>query len=58
MKPDRDQPVNTAHPRAVLSHHDRAIGTEVPAVVLEDVSLAFDDNVVLRGVSLRFAPGT
>jgi phospholipid/cholesterol/gamma-HCH transport system ATP-binding protein len=49
--------VITAQPAAVVSNHDLAIGTEVPAVVLEDVSLAFDDNVVLRGVSFTVRAG-
>jgi phospholipid/cholesterol/gamma-HCH transport system ATP-binding protein len=49
--------VITEHPAAVVSHRDPAIGTEVPAVVLEDVSLAFDDNVVLRGVSFTVRAG-
>ena len=33
------------------SNPDLAVNTEVPAVVFEAVSLAFDDNVALREVS-------
>ena len=57
MKRDRDRPVIEAHPGAVLSDHDGASGTEVPAVELEDVSLAFDDNVVLGGLSFAVRAG-
>jgi phospholipid/cholesterol/gamma-HCH transport system ATP-binding protein len=37
---------------AAPTNHDRSVGIEVPAVAFESVSLAFDDNVVLRDVSL------
>ena len=37
-----------AHPTAVMSNDRKAIGTEVPAVAFDNVSLAFDDNVVLH----------
>ena len=47
----------TAHPGAVWSNINRAVSTDMPAVALEDVSLAFDDNVVLRGVSFAVRVG-
>jgi phospholipid/cholesterol/gamma-HCH transport system ATP-binding protein len=34
------------------------IDPKVPAVVFDDVSLAFDDNVVLRGISFTVRPGS
>jgi phospholipid/cholesterol/gamma-HCH transport system ATP-binding protein len=40
-----------AHPAAALSSDNRSIRTDVPVVVFDDVSLAFDDNVVLDKVT-------
>ena len=45
-----------AHPAETLSTSDQGIGTDVPVVAFERVSLAFDDNVILREVT-RCAPG-
>ena len=39
------------------SSHDRATGTEAPAVVFDRVSLAFDDHVILREVSFSVLTG-
>jgi len=39
------------------SNHDEGIGTETPTVVFDEVSLSFDDNVVLRKVSFAVRPG-
>ena len=39
------------------SNHDEGIGTEMPTVVFDQVSLSFDDNVVLREVSFAVRPG-
>jgi phospholipid/cholesterol/gamma-HCH transport system ATP-binding protein len=36
---------------------DRGIGIDVPVVVFDDVSLAFDDNVVLDGVTFSVRAG-
>jgi phospholipid/cholesterol/gamma-HCH transport system ATP-binding protein len=47
-----------AHPAAALSNHDRGAGTtDVPVVVFDKVSLAFDDNVVLHEVSFSVRAG-
>jgi len=42
---------------ATLSEDERVIRQEVPAVVFENVSLAFDDNVILRSVSFSLRAG-
>jgi phospholipid/cholesterol/gamma-HCH transport system ATP-binding protein len=44
-------------PSATLSEDERAIRQEVPAVVFENVSLAFDDNVILREISFSLRTG-
>lgn len=44
--------LNTSIDRAVADNAD------VPAIVFENVSLAFDDNVVLRDVSFSVRPGS
>ena len=44
-------------PVAALSNRNQAIGTEVPAVAFENLSLAFDENVVLRDVSFKVRAG-
>jgi phospholipid/cholesterol/gamma-HCH transport system ATP-binding protein len=40
-----------------LSNHDQGIGSDLPVVVFDHVSLAFDDNVVLRDVSFSVRAG-
>jgi phospholipid/cholesterol/gamma-HCH transport system ATP-binding protein len=45
-----------AHPAEVLSKKGQAIA-DVPVVVFDKVSLAFDDNVILREVSLSVRAG-
>ena len=40
-----------------LWNHDRGIGADVPAVAFDRVSLAFDENVVLREVSFLVRAG-
>lgn len=40
-----------------LSTHDQAIATVVPAVAFDNVSLAFDDNVVLHEVTFSVRAG-
>ena len=45
------------HRGTPLSNPDPPVGTEVPAVTFEAVSLAFDDNVVLREISFSVRPG-
>ena len=42
---------------ATLSGYERAIRQEAPVVVFENVSLAFDDNVILREVSFSVRAG-
>lgn len=56
MKRDRRLAI-TSRPFAAPANHDQAIDTDVPAVVFEAVSLAFDDNVVLREVSFSVRAG-
>ena len=47
------------HPVVRVPGDDRSAGSSVPAVVFDKVSLAFDDNVVLRERQLcRCAPGS
>ena len=45
------------HPTDVSSRIDRPLGTEAPAVAFDRVSLAFDDNVILREVSFSVLAG-
>lgn len=40
-----------------VSNHDQGIGSGLPVVVFDQVSLAFDDNVVLRDVSFSVRAG-
>ena len=35
----------------------QSAGVETPAVALDRVSLAFDDNVILRDISFTLLPG-
>ena len=47
-----------AHPAPASSNHDRAPGAaDVPVVVFDKVSLAFDDNIVLREISFSVRAG-
>ena len=46
-----------AHQGAAPAKDDRALEPGVPAVAFEDVSLAFDDNVVLREISFSVRAG-
>jgi phospholipid/cholesterol/gamma-HCH transport system ATP-binding protein len=46
-----------AHPAAALSNDDRRVAPGVEVVVFDRVSLAFDDNVVLRDVSFSVGAG-
>lgn len=55
-RPGYSSPVNV-HPADTLTTNGEAIGTDVPAVVFDKVSLAFDDNVVLREVSFTVGAG-
>jgi phospholipid/cholesterol/gamma-HCH transport system ATP-binding protein len=57
MTPDHRQPANVVRPGAARSNDDQAVGPEAPAVVFDDVSLAFDDNVVLREVGFAVPAG-
>ena len=45
------------HPAETLSTSDQGIGTDVPVVAFERVSLAFDDNVILREVTFSVRAG-
>ncbi|MBM2812503.1 MAG: metN, partial [Chloroflexi bacterium] len=45
------------HPAETLLKNDRTVGTDVPAVLFEKVSLAFDDHVILREVSFSVRAG-
>jgi phospholipid/cholesterol/gamma-HCH transport system ATP-binding protein len=45
------------HPAAGLSNRQSRVGAEVPVVEFENVSLAFDENVVLREVSFSVQSG-
>ena len=45
------------HPAAGLSNPQSRVGGEVPLVEFEKVSLAFDDNVVLREISFSVRTG-
>ena len=56
MKRDHRRLAVTGHPPAV-SNHGGAIGTAVDAVGFDHVTLAFDDNVVLRDVSFHVPVG-
>jgi phospholipid/cholesterol/gamma-HCH transport system ATP-binding protein len=51
LKREHDRLRQPRQPAAALSNRNQAIGTDVPAVAFEKVSLAFDENVVLREVS-------
>ena len=53
MKRDHREPVFEAHPSATAGHQ----AADVDAVVFEHVSLAFDDNVVLRDISFSVPAG-
>jgi len=46
-----------AHSAHMSSKRDQATESDVPALVLERVSLAFDDNVILRDVSFSVHAG-
>jgi phospholipid/cholesterol/gamma-HCH transport system ATP-binding protein len=49
----------TAVVSALPSPHDRGVDdSDVPAIVFDKVSLAFDDNVVLNDISFAVRPGT
>ena len=56
MRHDPRQLAVMERPAPSVSNHDRA-GAEADAVVFEHVSLAFDDNVVLRDVSFAVPAG-
>ena len=45
------------HPAETLLKNDRTVGTDVPAVLFDKVSLAFDDHVILREVSFSVRAG-
>lgn len=45
------------HPAETLLKNDQAVGTDVPVVLFDKVSLAFDDNVILREVSFSVRAG-
>jgi phospholipid/cholesterol/gamma-HCH transport system ATP-binding protein len=44
--------------RAEMPTRDQPVESDVPAIVFEKVSLAFDDNVVLRDVSFSVRPAS
>ena len=47
----------TVHPEAAVANHHPAGGAQVDAVLFDRVSLAFDDNVVLRDLSFSVPAG-
>ena len=47
----------TAHPEAAVANPNPARGAQVDAVLFDRVSLAFDDNVVLRDLSFSVPAG-
>jgi phospholipid/cholesterol/gamma-HCH transport system ATP-binding protein len=49
--------VSMTHSAAALSNHHQHVGADVPVVEFDKVSLAFDDNVVLREVSFAVQAG-
>ena len=49
--------ITAALMRVKVSEDEQAIGQEVPVVVFEKVSLAFDDNVILREISFSLRAG-
>jgi phospholipid/cholesterol/gamma-HCH transport system ATP-binding protein len=50
-------PLIEAHSSGLARDDNRSIGTDVPVVVFDDVSLAFDDNVVLDKVTFSVRSG-
>jgi phospholipid/cholesterol/gamma-HCH transport system ATP-binding protein len=57
MKPDRRQLAARVHPVPAFTNHVLGASTEAPAVMFDHVSLAFDQNVVLRDVSFVVLSG-
>jgi ABC-type multidrug transport system fused ATPase/permease subunit len=50
-------PAATAYPEAPVAIPNPAVGAQVHAVLFDRVSLAFDDNVVLRDLSFSVPAG-